>query len=138
MTYFENSINHPIHSSFTGFSSAINTEELSILSALPNSDVDGISVSKVSSFGLTQAKIDKYNSIEIGNVLNKGNHKIKVKIDADGYKTFFGTIYLTKLGCRIDSEMWSYNPDFKPEFIPKNEITSTLINSKFDFLLVKA
>ena len=74
----------------------------------------------------------------VGNVLTKGNHKIKVKIEADGYKTFFSTIYLTKLGCRIDSEMWSYNPDFKPEFIPKNEITSTLINSKFNFLLVKA
>ncbi|MFX4241657.1 helicase HerA domain-containing protein [Aliarcobacter butzleri] len=70
MLYFENSIIHPIHSSFTGFSSAINTEELSILSALPNSDVDGISVSKISSFGLTQAKT-KGEFIEIGKVLNK-------------------------------------------------------------------
>lgn len=74
----------------------------------------------------------------VGNVLNEGNHKIKVKIEADGYKTFIGTIYLTRLGCRIDSQLWSYNPDFRPDFIPKNEITDTLINSKFNFHLVKA
>lgn len=60
MLYFDQSIQHPIHNSFAGFSSAINTEELSILSALPNSDIDGVSVSKISSFGLTQSKnIDK-------------------------------------------------------------------------------
>lgn len=84
MLYFENSINHPIHSSFTGFSSAINTEELSILSALPNSDVDGISVSKISSFGLTQAKIEKSEYIEIGNVLNKKkatNQRFKLSLE---------------------------------------------------------
>jgi len=72
MLYFDKDIKHPIHPSFIGFSSAINTEELSILSALPNNDVDGLSVSKISSFGLTQPKnIDKYKSIEVGNVLNK-------------------------------------------------------------------
>ncbi|OCL97194.1 ATP-binding protein [Arcobacter porcinus] len=84
MLYFDKSFKHPIHSSFSGFSSAINSEELSILSALPNNDIDGISVSKVSSFGLTQAKIDKYNSIEIGNVLNKKkstNQKFKLSLD---------------------------------------------------------
>lgn len=85
MLYFDKTIQHPIHNSFSGFSSAINTEELSILSALPNSDIDGISVSKVSSFGLTQAKnIDKYNSIEIGNVLNKKkttNQKFKLSLE---------------------------------------------------------
>ncbi len=83
MLYFENSINHPIHSSFTGFSSAINTEELSILSAFPNSDVDGISVSKISSFGLTQVKIDS-EFIQIGNVLNKKkptNQKFKLSLE---------------------------------------------------------
>ncbi|OHE10074.1 MAG: hypothetical protein A2513_08225 [Sulfurimonas sp. RIFOXYD12_FULL_33_39] len=83
--YFDKSIQHPIHNSFSGFSSAINTEELSILSALPNSDIDGISVSKISSFGLTQAKnIDKYNSIELGNVLNKKkptNQRFKLSLD---------------------------------------------------------
>ena len=72
MIYFDKSFKHPIHPSFAGFSSAINTEELSILSALPNNDIEGLSVSKISSFGLTQSKnIDKYNSFEIGKVLNK-------------------------------------------------------------------
>lgn len=69
---FDQSIVHPIHNSFAGFSSAINTEELSILTALPSNDVDGISVSKISSFGLTQSKvIDTNKSIAIGKVLNK-------------------------------------------------------------------
>ncbi len=85
MLYFDKSIQHPIHNSFSGFSSAINTEELSILSALPNNDIDGISVSKISSFGLTQAKnIDKYNAIEIGNVLNKKkttNQRFKLSLE---------------------------------------------------------
>lgn len=85
MLYFGKSIRHPIHNSFAGFSSALNTEELSILSALPSSDVDGVSVSKISSFGLTQAKnIDKYNSIEIGNVLNKKkstNQRFKLSLE---------------------------------------------------------
>jgi len=72
MLYFDKNIKHPIHPSFVGFSSAINTEELSILSALPNNDVDGLSVSKISSFGLTQSKnMDKHKSIEVGVVLNK-------------------------------------------------------------------
>lgn len=86
MIYFDKSIINPIHQSFAGFSSAINSEELSILSALPNNDIDGISVSKVSSFGQTQASnIDKYNSIEIGNILNKKkstSQKFKLSLDA--------------------------------------------------------
>lgn len=86
MLYFDKSFKHPIHSSFSGFSSAINSEELSILSALPNNDIDGISVSKVSSFGLTQAKnIDKNTSIEIGNVLNKKkstNQRFKLSLES--------------------------------------------------------
>ena len=69
MLYFDSSIKHPVHLSFTGFSSAINTEELSILSALPNNDVDGISISKISSFGLTQTTTKE--NIEIGNISNK-------------------------------------------------------------------
>ena len=84
MLYFDKSFKHPIHSSFSGFSNAINSEELSILSALPSNDIDGVSISKVSSFGLTQAKIDKDNSIEIGNVLNKKkptNQRFKLSLD---------------------------------------------------------
>ncbi len=86
MLYFDKDISHPIHPSFVGFSSAINTEELSILSALPTNDIEGISVSKISSFGLTQSKsIDKYNSIEIGVVLNKKkatNQRFKLSAEA--------------------------------------------------------
>ncbi|MGJ0290735.1 DUF87 domain-containing protein [Aliarcobacter cryaerophilus] len=86
MLYFDKSFKHPIHSSFSGLSSAINSEELSILSALPNNDIDGISVSKVSSFGLTQAKnIDKNTPIEIGNVLNKKkatNQRFKLSLES--------------------------------------------------------
>ena len=86
MLYFDKSFKHPIHSSFSGLSSAINSEELSILSALPNNDIVGISVSKVSSFGLTQAKnIDKNTPIEIGNVLNKKkatNQRFKLSLES--------------------------------------------------------
>lgn len=86
MIYFDKSLNHIVHNSFAGLSSAINTEELSILSALPNNDIDGISVSKISSFGLTQSKnIDKYKSIEIGKILNKKkptNQNFRLSFDA--------------------------------------------------------
>jgi len=86
MLYFDKSIKHPIHPSFVGFSSAINTEELSILATLPNNDIDGLSVSKVSSFGLNQSKnIDKYKSVEIGNILNKKkptNQRFRLSLDA--------------------------------------------------------
>jgi len=72
MLYFDKNVKHPIHQSFVGFSTAINTEELSILASLPKNDIDGISVSKISSFGLSQSKqLDTKNSIEIGTVLNK-------------------------------------------------------------------
>ena len=73
-----------------------------------------------------------------GNVLKEGMHKIKVKIEAEGYKTFDGHFYVNKTGCLIHSDMWQYNPDFKPEFIPKNSITTDSINSKFNFYLVRA
>ena len=86
MLYFDKDIKHPLHPSFVGFSSALNTEELSILSALPNNDVEGLSVSKISSFGLTQSKsIDKYKSMEIGIVLNKKkptNQRFKLSTEA--------------------------------------------------------
>lgn len=86
MLYFDKSLNHIIHNSYAGFSSAYNTEELSILSALPNNDIDGISVSKISSFGLTQSKnIDEYKSIQIGKILNKKkptNQNFKLSFDA--------------------------------------------------------
>ena len=86
MLYFDKGIKNPIHPSFIGFSSAINTEELSILASLPSNDVDGLSVSKISSFGLTQSKnINKNESIEIGTVLNKKkptNQKFRLSMEA--------------------------------------------------------
>lgn len=63
---------HPIHPSFYGLSTAISTEELSILAALPHNDIQGISVSHTANFGLTQARTKENESyIEIGEVLNK-------------------------------------------------------------------
>ena len=86
MIYFDKSIKHPIHSSFTGFSSAINTEELSILASLPSNDIEGISVSKISSFGLSQSKnINTDASMEIGFVLNKKkptNQRFRLSMEA--------------------------------------------------------
>lgn len=71
MIYMKDSIlTHPIHPSFSGFSTAVNTEELSLLTALPNNDIDGISVSKISSFGLTQ-NLKSDISIDVGYILNK-------------------------------------------------------------------
>lgn len=63
-------INHPIHNSLMGLSTALHTEELAILCAMPNNDINGISVSKVSSFGLTQTNINN-DFISIGEVLDK-------------------------------------------------------------------
>lgn len=72
MLYHKDNQHHPIHPSFYGFSTAISTEELSILAALPHNDVQGISVNRTANFGLTQAPTKKdENYIEIGNVLNK-------------------------------------------------------------------
>ena len=73
MLYFQDDCKHPIHPSFYGFSSALNTEELSILTALPSDDIEGIGVSKSSSFGLMQAKIplDSQGSIDLGFILNR-------------------------------------------------------------------
>lgn len=74
----------------------------------------------------------------VGNLSEGRAQKIEIKIQAKGYKTFDGHIYFTSQGCRIHSDMWNYNPDFKPEFIPKNEIYASEIVSQFNFYLVKA
>lgn len=68
MLYFKDN-QHPIHPSFGGLCSCINTEELSILSALPRNDIEGMSVGRIASFGLTQARAK--GAIELGNILNK-------------------------------------------------------------------
>jgi len=64
----EYKIEHIIDNSFASFTTPINTEELSILASLPKNDVNGIKVSKISSYGLTTYT---KNGIKIGNVLNK-------------------------------------------------------------------
>ena len=84
MLYFRGE-QHPIHASFSGLCSCLNTEELSILAALPRNDIEGMSVGRIASFGLTQHTIEptqKYDKnsikaeqkaikIELGNILNK-------------------------------------------------------------------
>lgn len=84
MLYFDSNDQHPIHNSFSGLSSALNTEELSILSALPNNDIDGVSVSRISGFGLTQSKNNSSKYMEIGKVLNKKtptNQSFRLSLD---------------------------------------------------------
>ena len=85
--YFDKDIvPHPIHQSFAGFNSIVNTQELAILSALPKNDIDGVSVSRISDFGLTQSsEPDKYHCIEIGNISNKKkltSQRFKLSFDA--------------------------------------------------------
>lgn len=85
--YFDKDIVlHPIHQSFAGFNSIVNTQELAILSALPKNDIDGVSVSRISDFGLTQdSELDKYNCIKIGNISNKKkltSQRFKLSFDA--------------------------------------------------------
>lgn len=74
----------------------------------------------------------------LGSIQKGETQKVKVRVQAEGYKTLQGHLYFTSQGCRIHSDMWHYNPDFKPEFIPKNEITASEILSRFSFYLVKA
>ena len=85
--YFDKTIMpHPIHQSFAGFNSIVNTQELAILSALPRNDVDGVSVGRISDFGLTQSsRLNKYSCIEIGNISNKKkltSQRFKLSLDA--------------------------------------------------------
>lgn len=109
--------------------------------AISNASIDAVFEIK-SGYGLftktRKATIKNGQYSIIGNTLKEGLQKIKVKIEAQGYKTFEGSIYLSNLGCRIHSDMWKYNPNFKPEFTPKNDITADLISSKFNFYMVRA
>ena len=63
--------------------------------------------------------------------------KMNVQITADGYKPYEGYVYLTKDGCHVHSEEWEYNPNFKPEFCPKNSTSGNQTLSEFNFHLVK-
>jgi hypothetical protein len=68
----------------------------------------------------------------------KIKEKIEVKIEAQGYKTYNGLLYLNQSGCHIHSNEWDYNPDFRPEYCPENTDSEEELNSKFNFYLVKA
>lgn len=63
--------------------------------------------------------------------------KMSVQITADGYKPYEGYVYMTKDGCHIHSEEWQYNPNFKPEFCPKNTTSGNQTLSEFNFHLVR-
>lgn len=78
-------------------------------------------------------------SIESGfNASNtKVNEKISIQIEAQGYKPYKNTFYLSAKGCLIHSEEWNYNPNFKSEFIPKNNSSEKETISSFNFHLVK-
>ncbi|MFC5682457.1 hypothetical protein ACYE2N_11700 [Flavobacterium sp. MAHUQ-51] len=67
----------------------------------------------------------------------KNSNKLKVKITANGYKTYNGYLYLTKYGCNIHSSEWDYNPKFNPDYCPNNNKSSDEITSKFNFHLIK-
>ncbi|MWV71437.1 DUF87 domain-containing protein [Helicobacter saguini] len=70
----ESSENNVIDKSLSGISSALNTQELAILNALPTIDINGICVSKYSHFGLSQGLLESKNvesNMQIGNILNR-------------------------------------------------------------------
>ena len=67
----------------------------------------------------------------------KISEKLQVTIKADGYKTYKSYLYLTKNGCNVHSKEWEYNPDFHPDFCPRNDKSAEEILSKFNFHLVR-
>lgn len=88
---------NPIHTSFSGFSTALNTEELSLLAALPHRDIQGVQVSQHTSFGLTQNNSDKATSdnIEIGYILHRGEktkQRFKISFDTLNHHLFVSGI----------------------------------------------
>jgi hypothetical protein len=68
---------------------------------------------------------------------NKISEKVKVLINAEGYKSYESYLYLTHKGCNIHSEHWNYNPEFRPEFSPVNQNLANGTISEFNFYLVK-
>ncbi|MEO8516580.1 MAG: hypothetical protein ABI426_07550 [Flavobacterium sp.] len=89
----------------------------------------------------TKESIEKANGSYhiVSGFTNSGKirEKLNVKITAFGYKPYEGCLYITKNGCQIHSEEWDYNPNFKPEFCPKNDISDSQTEVKFNFHLVK-
>lgn len=90
-------------------------------------------------FPLNKSLESTNSSYHIRTGFSKSNiqDKIDIHIQADGYKPYNGNIYLTTKGCYIHSEEWNYNPNFKPEFTPKNINSGNQTTSSFNFHLVK-
>ena len=89
---------NPIHTSFSGFSTALNTEELSLLAALPHKDIQGVQVSQHTSFGLTQnisSDDEVGENITIGNILHRGEktqQRFKISFDTLNHHLFVSGI----------------------------------------------
>jgi hypothetical protein len=65
------------------------------------------------------------------------SEKIEVQITAPGYKTYTGFLNLSSNECRIHSDVWQYNPDFKSDYCPKDTNSENELRSEYNFYLVK-
>ena len=94
--FYAKDYENPIHTSFSGFSTAINTEELSLLAAMPTKDIQGLQVSHSSHFALTQSPINKNDTyIHIGNVLQRGERtpqRFRISLNALNHHLFVSGI----------------------------------------------
>jgi hypothetical protein len=79
----------------------------------------------------------KYYTIlnDLGNAFGE---KLSFVISAPGYKTFEGNLFTTKNSINIDTSIWQYNPNFKPEYRPnKHKMENGMLMANFDFHLVR-
>jgi len=80
----EKAMAHPIHPSFLGFTTSLNTEEFSLLAAIPTKDLPGLSVLHASDFG--QNHLDSSEEgVEIGNILHRRKptpNKLKISLES--------------------------------------------------------
>lgn len=67
----------------------------------------------------------------------KSSKKIKIKISADGYKTYNSYLYISANGCNIHSQEWEYNKNFDINDCPKNIKIGNETLSTFNFKLIK-
>jgi hypothetical protein len=89
-------------------------------------------------FGRTKRMNTLQGGYAIKSKMSKNdNKKVKITIEAEGYKTYQGHLYLNGQGCAIHTDMWKYNPKFNAENIPQNKNTSEGIHATFNIPLVK-
>ena len=67
----------------------------------------------------------------------KLSKKIKIKITAEGYKTYNSQIYISTNGCNIHSDEWNYNKNFNLNDCPKNIKIGNETLSTFNIKLIK-